>query len=116
VAISVPTSQLQADAVTAAASAASSSVGDYCRDVLFTAANNRLGLGLAGAVAQERALVADGTYTACGSTVVISAGTEFEVTLTCVRIANHEQDALVAVGTHAGLDRSGSLTSWDAEI
>lgn len=111
--IELPATLIQADAISAAAQQRGMSVTDWAMDCLLTYASNHLSRGLGQWLAAEQAYVAAGDYPACGATLVVSEGRPEQHTFVCVRIRNHQVEAVASRESHAGLMPDGqSLTTW----
>jgi len=112
--IELPATSIQADAITDAAARRGLSVTDWAMDCLLTYAANHLGRSLADWVATEQEYTQRGDYPACGATHTVGQGTPAEHTLTCVRIKNHQREAVASRQAHVGyMPDMTTLTSWE---
>lgn len=111
--IELPTTQIQADAITEAAKRRGVTVYDWALDCLLTYASNHLGRSLTDWILLEAQYVQRGDYQPCGEQWTVAQGSPAEHTYTCVRIRGHRVEAVAVRDSHAGYDRDYvTLTTW----
>lgn len=106
---------LQLDAITAAAGMAGVAVEEYVIDAAVRQAVNQIGMGLGGCVDAERAYIAADRGTVCGATLELTDPNGQPFTITCVRVAGHLVDGVVARESHVAVVATPSgeqYTQW----
>lgn len=112
--LEIPSTQLQGDAIREAAKLRGVSVGDYVLDCAMTYATTHLSRGLADWVEIEERYVAEGNSPACGASLKLPSpdGQPERHLGPCIRVRNHQSDAVAGRESHAFRNADGDLNTW----